>query len=220
MSTGDRPAAEHLASMRGSYARDGLDERDVAATWLEQLRGWLADAERHGILEPNAMVLATAGEGCAPAARTVLLKGLDERGLVFHTNYESRKGRQLEANPRASVVFPWLALHRQVLVDGVTERIAAGDSDAYWASRPRGSQLGAAASAQSQVIGSRAEIEAAVAALDERYAGEPIPRPPHWGGVLLVPHSVEFWQGRADRLHDRLRFRCEAGAWVLERLAP
>ncbi|MCW2991064.1 MAG: pdxH [Solirubrobacterales bacterium] len=220
MSTDDPLAAERLAAMRQQYMLGGLDESDLAPTWLEQLRAWLAAAAKHGILEPNAMILATAGDGCAPVARTVLLKGLSERGLVFHTNYESRKGRQLTANPRAGVVFPWYQLQRQVLVEGVVERVPEADSDAYWASRPRGSQLGAAASAQSQVIGSRAEVEAAVRELQARHADEPVPRPAHWGGLLLVPHAVEFWQGREDRLHDRLRFRHEAGGWLVERLAP
>lgn len=212
--------AERLAAMRRSYELSGLDEADLAPTWLQQLRAWLADAAKHGILEPNAMTLATAGEDCEPSARTMLLKGLDERGLVFHTNYESRKGRQLKANPRAAAVFPWIALQRQVLVEGAVEPIPEADSEAYWASRPRGSQIGAAASPQSTVIGSRAEIEAAAARLAAEYDGEPIPRPAHWGGMLLVPQSVEFWQGRADRLHDRLRYRREGSAWVVERLAP
>lgn len=218
--TDDPLAAVRLAAMRRSYEQGGLDEADLAPTWLEQLRAWLADAEEHGILEPNAMVLATAAPDAAPAVRTVLLKGLDERGLVFHTNHGSRKGRQLAANPRAAVVFPWHALGRQVHVEGLTERIAEEDSDAYWADRPRGSQLGSAASPQSEVIGSRAELEAAVAALEAAHPGAPVPRPAHWGGVRIVPEAVEFWQGRRDRLHDRLRFRRADGAWVVERLAP
>lgn len=220
MSTDDPLAAERLAAMREVYTRAGLDESALAPTWLDQLRLWLADADRDGILEPNAMVLATAGPDGAPAARTVLLKGLDERGLVFHTNYWSRKGRDLAGNPKAGIVFPWYQLQRQVHVEGTVERIPERDSDAYWASRPRGSQIGAAASAQSQVIGSRAELEAAAAALEARHAGAPIPRPESWGGILLVPHAVEFWQGRPDRLHDRLRFRIDDGTWVVERLAP
>lgn len=213
-------AAERLAAMRRSYELSGLDEADLAPTWLEQLRAWLADAAKQGILEPNAMTLATAGEDGAPSARTMLLKGLDQTGLVFHTNYESRKGRELQANPRAAALFPWIALQRQVLVEGVVEQIPEADSEAYWASRPRGSQIGAAASPQSAVIGSRAEIEAAAARLASEHEGKSIPRPVHWGGMLLVPSSVEFWQGRADRLHDRLRYRREGSGWVVERLAP
>lgn len=213
-------AAERLAAMRRSYELSGLDEADLAPTWLQQLRAWLADAAKQGILEPNAMTLATAGEDGAPSARTMLLKGLDQTGLVFHTNYESRKGRELQANPRAAALFPWIALQRQVLVEGVVEQIPEADSEAYWASRPRGSQIGAAASPQSAVIGSRAEIEAAAARLASEHEGKSIPRPAHWGGMLLVPSSVEFWQGRADRLHDRLRYRREGSGWVVERLAP
>jgi pyridoxamine 5'-phosphate oxidase len=220
MSTDDPQASERLAAMRQSYERNGLDEADLAQTWLQQLRAWLADAAQHGILEPNAMSLATSTPDGVPSVRTVLLKGLDEGGLVFHTNYESRKGRELDANPRAAIVFPWVQLQRQVLVDGTVERISEADSVAYWASRPRGSQIGAAASAQSTVIGSRAEIETAAARLDAEYADRPIPRPEHWGGLRLNPESVEFWQGRADRLHDRLRYRRDGEAWVVERLAP
>ncbi len=220
MSDADPLARLRLAAMRRSYELGGLAESDLADTWLGQLRVWLADAAQHGIPEPNAMILATAGEECAPAARTVLLKGLDERGLVFHTNYESRKARQLAANPRAGAVFPWYSLQRQVHVEGHVERIAEADSESYWASRPRGSQLGSAASPQSRVIGSRSELEAAVSALEVRHAGRPIPRPPQWGGLLLVPRAVEFWQGRADRLHDRLRYRLDDGSWKVERLAP
>jgi len=220
MSDDDPLARLRLAAMRRSYELGGIDESDLAPTWLEQLRAWLSAAVQHGVAEPNAMILATAGEDCAPAARTVLLKGLDERGLVFHTNHHSRKARQMEANPQVGAVFPWHALQRQVHVEGRVERIAEADSEAYWTSRPRGSQLGSAASAQSRVIGSRAELEAAVTELELRHAGRPIPRPAHWGGMLLIPHAVEFWQGRADRLHDRLRFRLDDETWIVERLAP
>jgi pyridoxamine 5'-phosphate oxidase len=220
VSPGDLPSPEHLAAMRRQYRLGGLAEADLAPTWLEQLRAWLRDAERHGILEPNAMVLATAGSGGAPAARTVLLKGLSERGLVFFTNRASHKGRQLAENPRAAIVFPWHELQRQVHVEGAVEPLPDAESDAYWATRPRGSQIGSAASAQSRPLGSRAELEAAAAALEERWAGGEVPRPGHWGGYVLMPDSVEFWQGRSDRLHDRLRYRRDAGRWVVERLAP
>ena len=221
MSADDPLASQRLAAMRRTYQLGGLDEADLEPTWLAQLRRWLDDAAKHGILDPNAMVLATATPDGRPSARTVLLKGLDEGGLVFHTNYASRKGRELEDNPRAAVVFPWYGLQRQVLVDGTVSRIAEADSSSYWASRPRRSQIGSAASRQSQVIGSRAELEERFATLERDHPGEgPIPRPAHWGGLRLVPDSVEFWQGRLDRLHDRLRFRRTAEGWIVERLEP
>jgi pyridoxamine 5'-phosphate oxidase len=205
-----------LAAMRRQYVSDGLREEDLEPTWLAQLHHWIADAARHELLEPNAMVLATPG----PSARTVLLKALDERGLVFFTNYESRKARELDAEPRASLLFPWHPLQRQVEVVGTVERLAPGESDAYWASRPHGSQIGALASRQSAVIGSRTELEDAAGELASRYDNREIPRPAHWGGYRVIPETVEFWQGRLDRLHDRLRFRRDGEAWVVERLAP
>jgi pyridoxamine 5'-phosphate oxidase len=213
-----------LATMRRAYERDALREEDLAPTWLEQFERWYADAQaERRIGEPNAMVLATAAApvggsaSAAPSARTVLLKGVDDRGFVLFTNLRSRKGRDLEANPQASLLFAWLALERQVIVTGTTERLTAAEDDAYFACRPRGSQLSAAASPQSQVIASRAELEARRARLD---AADDVGRPEHWGGVRVVPDSVEFWQGRPDRLHDRLRFRLAGGRWVIERLAP
>jgi len=209
-----------LAAMRRSYVEGGLDEADLAPTWLEQLRLWIAEADRHEVIEPNAMILATAGADSDPSVRTVLLKGLNESGLVFFTNQRSRKGAQLEGNPRAALLFPWHPLQRQVHIEGDVERVSEADVDAYWASRPRGSQIGAAASPQSQVIGSRGELEAAAGELVSRYDNQEVPRPEHWGGYRVVPRTVEFWQGRLDRLHDRLRFRREGGGWVVERLAP
>ena len=217
----DPLSSQRLAAMRQAYRREGVDTPNLAGTWVEQLRHWLADAERGGIIEPNAMVLSTVGADGAPSARTVLLKGIDHDGLVFYTNHNSRKGRELAGDPRATALFPWYDVHRQVHAEGPVEQLPAADSDAYWASRPLGSQLGAAASPQSQVIPSRATLDDAVAELKTRHGDGPIPRPPHWGGFRLVPHAVEFWQGRADRLHDRLRYRCtDAGTWVVERLAP
>ena len=212
---------QHLAAMRREYRLSGIDEADLAPTWLEQLERWLGDAGTHGILEPNAMVLATAGADGAVSARTVLLKGLDAAGLTFFTNYESHKGRQLAENPQAAIVFPWHELQRQVHAEGPVERLTAGESDAYWTQRPRGSQIGSAASAQSRPLDARAELEAAVADLERRYEGAEVPRPEQWGGFRLCPRAVEFWQGREDRLHDRLRYVCSAeGAWTVRRLAP
>ena len=217
--TDEAMRAARLAAMRRSYEQGGLDERDLAADWLTQLRHWLAEAEDGGVLEPNAMILTTATPEGAPSARTVLLKGLDERGLVFFTGYDSRKGRELRGNPRAALVFPWVELQRQVVIEGPVERVDEADSDAYWASRPRGSQLGALASPQSQPIASRADLEQARDALAAEHPDE-VPRPERWGGFRVAPDAVEFWQGRADRLHDRLRYRREDGEWRVERLAP
>ena len=187
---------------------------------MVQLRRWLSQAVAAGLDEPNAMVVATADASGAPSARTVLLKGLDDRGLTFYTNLDSRKGRELAANPRAAVAFPWHALQRQVLVRGPVERLPAAAADAYFASRPRGSRLGAWASPQSTVLADRAQLDAAVTAVTERFAGADVPRPPHWGGFLVVPSEVEFWQGRPNRLHDRLRYRRADRRWIVERLAP
>jgi pyridoxamine 5'-phosphate oxidase len=171
--------------------------------------------------ETNAMVLATADAAGRPSARSVLLKGYDEGGFTFFTNYSSRKGRELADNPWASCVFPWYQLHRQVVVVGTVERVERAETDAYFAVRPRGAQLGAWASPQSTVIASRAELEQAWASADERFGeDEPVPAPAHWGGFRLVPRTVEFWQGRRSRLHDRLRFRHNETGWVVERLAP
>lgn len=206
--------------MRRSYERGGLEEGDLAAGWLQQLRRWLDDAEAGGVREPNAMVVATADAQGRPNVRTVLLKGLDDEGLVFYTNYESAKGHELAANPYASILFPWVDLQRQVRLTGPVRRVEPATSDAYFASRPYGSRIGALASPQSEVIPSRAVLEEVRDELLERYP-EAVPRPEHWGGYVVAPESVEFWQGRPDRLHDRLRYRRgDDGAWVVERLAP
>jgi pyridoxamine 5'-phosphate oxidase len=211
-----------LEDMRGLYAAHTLDETELADTWLGQFERWLDEAIAAPLPEPNAMVLATADGAGRPSARTVLLKVVDERGFVLYTNLESHKGRDVAANPHAALVFPWTQLHRQVNVTGVVEHVADDEADAYFASRPRGSRLGALASPQSSVIPSRAVLDGARADLEERYPdGAEIPRPAHWGGLRVVPGAVEFWQGRPDRLHDRLRYRREAdGRWVVERLAP
>jgi pyridoxamine 5'-phosphate oxidase len=192
-----------------------LDERELDADPFAQLRAWLDDARAAGIELPQAMTLATATADGAPSARMVLLKDAGERGLSFFTNYESRKGVELAENPRAALVLYWHALGRQVRVEGTAERLPRAESDEYFASRPPGSRRSAAVSPQSRVIDSREELERAAAALDDD-----VPRPPGWGGYLLVPSLWEFWQHRVDRLHDRFRYRPGEGGWVVERLAP
>jgi pyridoxamine 5'-phosphate oxidase len=192
-----------------------LDERELDADPAAQLRAWLDDARAAGIELPEAMTLATATADGTPSGRMVLLKDAGERGLSFFTNYESRKGVELAENPRAALVLYWHALGRQVRVEGTVERLPGAESDEYFASRPPGSRRSAAVSPQSQVIDSRKELERAAAAL-----GDDVPRPPGWGGYLLVPSLWEFWQHRVDRLHDRFRYRSGEGGWVVERLAP
>lgn len=220
----DTPApidSARLASMRAEYASVGIAPAALAADWHVQLGRWLTDATDAGLPEPNAMVLATVDPAGHPASRTVLLKGYDAAGLVFYTNYTSAKGAQLAANPYASVTFPWYGLHRQVQVRGPVTRVDPAESDGYFATRPRGSQLGAWSSPQSQVIDSRDVLDAAFASYAARWPeGTPVPRPPHWGGFRLAPDTVEFWQGRENRVHDRLRYRRDGAAWRLERLAP
>ncbi|MCM0677119.1 pyridoxamine 5'-phosphate oxidase [Micromonospora phytophila] len=209
--------------MRNEYAADlGLSEADLAADWHTQFGRWFADAVAAGLPEPNAMVVGTADAAGRPSGRTVLLKGYDPEGFVFFTNHESRKGAEAAANPYASLVFPWFPMQRQVVVAGPVERIDRAETEAYFAVRPRGSQLGAWASTQSRVLPDRAALDAAYRAAAERFADvERIPAPPHWGGLRVRPESVEFWQGRASRLHDRLRFRLTGpGTWAVERLAP
>jgi len=208
--------------MRRDYTeRAALLENDLAGSWTSQFAAWFADAAAYGLPEPNAMIVATAGAGGRPSARTVLLKEFDERGFTFFTNYESRKGSELAANPYASLVFPWFPMQRQVIVAGTVERVSRAETEEYFASRPRGSQLGAWASPQSRVLADRAAVEAGLAAAVERFGDGPVPAPPHWGGLRVRPETVEFWQGRSNRLHDRLRFRRTANeSWILERLAP
>jgi pyridoxamine 5'-phosphate oxidase len=213
------PDAARLAALRREYTSVGLDIGDLADTWHEQLGRWMADAVEADLTEPNAVVLATATVDARPSARTVLLKAYDERGLTVFTNYTSRKGIELAANPQASMVLPWVDLQRQVIATGRVVRVAADESATYFRSRPRGAQLSAWASRQSSVVSSRAELEERRALLDDRF-GDDVPVPDFWGGFRLEPDAVEFWQGRPDRFHDRLRYVLGAGEWRVERLSP
>jgi pyridoxamine 5'-phosphate oxidase len=219
--------ADDPAAMRKQYQEAGLGEADLADDPYEQFARWFADAVKaagNGALtEANAMVVSTASPDGVPSSRTVLLKGYDQRGFVFYTNYGSHKGRDLAANPQVSLLFPWHPLARQVIVGGRAERVPAEETAAYFHSRPRGSQLGAWASRQSSVIASRAVLEEAYAELAARWPeGTQVPVPPFWGGFRVEPATVEFWQGRANRLHDRLRYVYDVagGGWSVERLAP
>lgn len=209
-----------LADLRKSYELDELDESRMAGTPFEPFSLWLQQALDSGIAEPNAMTLATVGPDGRPSTRVVLIKGCDERGIVWYTNYDSRKGRELAGNPFAALQFHWVELERVVRIEGRVEKTSAEESDAYYASRPLDSRLGAWASPQSQVIGSRAVLVANAAKAGLQHGLNP-PRPPHWGGFRLVPDRFEFWQGRKSRLHDRLRYTRQAdGQWLRERLAP
>lgn len=197
-----------------------LLETGMAADPIVQFLGWLAEARDADLFEYDAMTLATATPEGRPSARMVLLKGVDERGFAFFTNYESRKGRELTANPRAALVFFWNTLRRQVRIEGRVERVAPVESDAYFATRARGSQIAATASRQSAVLGNRNDLDERVAALEQEWEGQEVPRPPYWGGYRVVPESIEFWQNRRNRLHDRLIYRREGGNWTMERLSP
>jgi pyridoxamine 5'-phosphate oxidase len=209
-----------LARMRQEYGERGLRKKDLVADPLEQFTRWFDEARSAPILEPNAMTLATVDVAGQPSARTVLLKAVDLRGLTFYTNLESRKARELAANPKAALLFWWPPQGRQVRFEGEIEPVDDAAADAYFATRPRGSQIGAWASAQSNVVADRATLEAAERETATRFAGGAVPRPPFWGGYRLVPARVEFWQGRINRLHDRLRYTRRGEGWDLERLAP
>lgn len=208
--------------MRQQYRAEGFAESDLAATPVEQFARWFRQAATEGrLFEPNAMIVSTADAEVEPSSRTVL-KAFDEQGFVFYTNYESRKARDLAVNPYVALLFPWHPMARQVIVTGVARRTGRDETAAYFRSRPHGSQLGAWASAQSSVVADRAELDATYAELGARYPeGEQVPVPPHWGGFRVAPQAVEFWQGRENRLHDRLRYVAEAdGSWRVERLSP
>ncbi len=208
-----------IASLRKSYEKAELDEQASHADPLAQFQQWFDEALAGQLPEPNAMTLATVGENGRPSTRVVLIKGFDARGLVWYTNYDSRKGHELALQPHAALQFHWVEMERVVRIEGPVEKVSAEESDAYYASRPLDSRLGAWASPQSQVIASRAVLVTAAAAVAARHLLNP-PRPPHWGGYRLQPQAWEFWQGRKSRLHDRLRYRQAAGAWLRERLAP
>ena len=219
----DDGVTNRLAGMRVDYETKGLDVGDLASTWHEQLTAWLDEAVAAGVIEPNAMVLATAGQDGRPSSRTVLCKALDPRGLAFYTNYTSAKSHELRAVRYASATFPWYLQHRQVNVRGTVEEVSQEESQAYWAQRPRGAQIGAWASAQSGVVRDRRALDDALATVEHRFADyDEVPLPGHWGGWRIVPEQVEFWQGRGDRVHDRLRFELNRldRTWVVRRLAP
>ena len=212
---------QSIADLRKEYKLQTLQEKEVSKDPYEQFTQWWNNALKSEIIEVNAMTLATADASGTPSARIVLLKGFSEKGFVFYTNYDSHKGRDLEANPKACLVLFWKELERQVRISGNAKKVSSAESDEYFASRPQGSRIGAWASPQSDIIGSREIIEANSLAYQQKFSDGNIPRPPHWGGYVVVPAIIEFWQGRPNRLHDRIQYSLtESGAWKIERLAP
>lgn len=210
-----------LAALRQDYSQRGLRRSELDADPFKQFNVWLAEALAQGLIEPNAMTLATVDADGQPWTRTVLLKICDERGFTFFTNYAGAKGRHFEGNPRAALTFWWGALERQVNVSGTVAKVSAAESETYFHSRPKSSQIGAWASAQSEVVADREQLEQQFSVALARYGEQEIPLPPHWGGYQLTPQTIEFWQGRRSRLHDRLRYSREtAGIWKIERLSP
>jgi pyridoxamine 5'-phosphate oxidase len=209
-----------IADLRREYARARLDEKDVSHDPMVEFSRWFAQAQEAEVAEPNAVTLATATAAAAPSARLVLLKGFDERGFVFFTDYRSRKGQELEENPRAALVFYWGELERQVRITGTVERTSAEESEAYYRTRPLGSRLGAWVSHQSLVIPSRTLLERGLQDVEARFSDGNIPLPPHWGGYRVRPEVLEFWQGRESRLHDRIRYTRDGERWRIERLSP
>jgi pyridoxamine 5'-phosphate oxidase len=211
--------SEALAALRAEYELGGLEESDLAADPLTMFTRWFDQARAAGLVEANAMVLGTVAADGTPASRTVLLKGVDD-GFVFFTNYDSRKGAELAAEPRCTLLFGWYQLQRQIRVEGTAAQVTREETESYFATRPRDSQLGAWASPQSTEVGSRAELDATYQAAAERFGDGPIPAPPHWGGYRVSPSSVEFWQGRRHRMHDRIAYRRTPEGWTTHRLAP
>ena len=210
-----------LAELRREYAAEGLCEDDLPSDPLAMFRRWMHDAVTAGLHEPNAMVVATVSASGVPSARMVLLKGLDDRGFCFYTNYSSRKAGELAARPGCALLFPWHPLQRQVRIEGTAARMTPAENQAYFDTRPRASQIGAWASPQSEVVADRGALDASYDAVSARFGhDEPIPVPPHWGGYRVFPHTLEFWQGRPGRMHDRLRYRRAESGWVVDRLAP
>lgn len=212
--------ADNIYSLRNEYETGSLRKATAKRNPFEQFEVWLAEAIDKAVTEPNAMILATAGEDCKPSARVVLLRGFDRKGFVFFTNYDSQKGSEIAENPRASLLFFWAKLERQIRIEGVISKTSRKISEDYFASRPRESQIGAWASAQSRVIATHSELEEKITETEKRFAGKAIACPEFWGGYVLKPDSFEFWQGGKNRLHDRLRYKKEKSVWKIERLSP
>jgi len=209
-----------LSEFRKEYAAHGIDRHELLDHPLAQFKAWFEQAKTAGVIEPNAMVLSTLGRDGFPSSRTVLLKAADERGFSFFTNYDSKKGEEIAANPRVTLLFPWFSLERQIHITGLLTRTSEEESVTYFARRPYGSQLGALASNQSDIIADRKVLEARLADLKAKHPEGQVPKPPHWGGYRLVPISFEFWQGRTNRLHDRFHYTLNKGVWDIVRLSP